>query len=198
MCSRIRVAVRRGFRSSCVEAMPSSPRPALLLGTSSSTRHTCPSLRWPPASGPAWISSIHDVPLRTGCDHCSGMSTACRCRYSTWKRASRSIVTRSGTSWFGEPIRPLASVWPVLTPNWWFRPSGRSSNRTSPWLRRMAADKFVASGGAVVVGPFDIAIGRCAVVEDAWAIGWWCWITAKVVCSPRERAESVLVLTTDF
>ena len=31
-----------------------------------------------------------------------------------------------------------------------------------------AAQRFVASGGRVVAGPFDIAIGRCAVVADPW------------------------------
>jgi lactoylglutathione lyase len=31
-----------------------------------------------------------------------------------------------------------------------------------------AVERFVAAGGRVVVGPFDIAIGRCAVVADPW------------------------------
>ena len=31
-----------------------------------------------------------------------------------------------------------------------------------------AAQRFVESGGRVVNGPFDIAIGRCAVVADPW------------------------------
>ena len=31
-----------------------------------------------------------------------------------------------------------------------------------------AVDRFVAAGGRVVVEPFDIAIGRCAVVADPW------------------------------
>ena len=31
-----------------------------------------------------------------------------------------------------------------------------------------AARRFLASGGRVVAGPFDIAIGRCAVVADPW------------------------------
>jgi predicted enzyme related to lactoylglutathione lyase len=31
-----------------------------------------------------------------------------------------------------------------------------------------AADRFRASGGEVVVPPFDIRIGRCAVVRDPW------------------------------
>jgi catechol 2,3-dioxygenase-like lactoylglutathione lyase family enzyme len=33
---------------------------------------------------------------------------------------------------------------------------------------RSAVDEFVAAGGSVVVEPFDIAIGLCAVVEDPW------------------------------
>ena len=34
------------------------------------------------------------------------------------------------------------------------------------------AANFVARhGGRVVVGPFDIPIGRCCVVDDPWAIG---------------------------
>ena len=31
-----------------------------------------------------------------------------------------------------------------------------------------AAEAIVAAGGRVVVRPFDIRIGRCAVVEDPW------------------------------
>ncbi len=31
-----------------------------------------------------------------------------------------------------------------------------------------AAQRFRQAGGRIVVEPFDIAIGRCAVVEDAW------------------------------
>jgi lactoylglutathione lyase len=31
-----------------------------------------------------------------------------------------------------------------------------------------AVARFVAAGGRVVVSPFDIAIGRCAVVADPW------------------------------
>lgn len=31
-----------------------------------------------------------------------------------------------------------------------------------------AADRFVASGGSIVAGPFDIAIGKCVVVRDPW------------------------------
>ncbi len=31
-----------------------------------------------------------------------------------------------------------------------------------------AVERFVAAGGRVVVEPFDIAIGRCAVVADPW------------------------------
>ena len=31
-----------------------------------------------------------------------------------------------------------------------------------------AARQFVAAGGALLVAPFDIAIGRCAVVQDRW------------------------------
>lgn len=31
-----------------------------------------------------------------------------------------------------------------------------------------AAREFVAAGGTLVVAPFDIAIGRCAVVQDRW------------------------------
>ena len=31
-----------------------------------------------------------------------------------------------------------------------------------------AAEVFAATGGRVVHGPFDIEVGRCAVVEDAW------------------------------
>jgi lactoylglutathione lyase len=31
-----------------------------------------------------------------------------------------------------------------------------------------AAQRFVESGGRVVTGPFDIAIGKCAVVADPW------------------------------
>lgn len=32
----------------------------------------------------------------------------------------------------------------------------------------VAAQRFVASGGRIVNGPFDIAIGKCAVVADPW------------------------------
>jgi predicted enzyme related to lactoylglutathione lyase len=31
-----------------------------------------------------------------------------------------------------------------------------------------AVERFVAAGGRIVVEPFDIAIGRCAVVLDPW------------------------------
>ena len=31
-----------------------------------------------------------------------------------------------------------------------------------------AVERFVAAGGNVVLDPFDIAIGRCAVVSDPW------------------------------
>lgn len=31
-----------------------------------------------------------------------------------------------------------------------------------------AVERFVAAGGRVVVEPFDITIGRCAVVADPW------------------------------
>jgi lactoylglutathione lyase len=31
-----------------------------------------------------------------------------------------------------------------------------------------AARQFVAAGGTLLVTPFDIAIGRCAVVQDQW------------------------------
>ena len=31
-----------------------------------------------------------------------------------------------------------------------------------------AIERFVAAGGRVVVAPFDITIGRCAVVADPW------------------------------
>jgi len=31
-----------------------------------------------------------------------------------------------------------------------------------------AAECFAQAGGKVIVGPFDIRIGRCAVVEDPW------------------------------
>ena len=31
-----------------------------------------------------------------------------------------------------------------------------------------ASQRFEASGGEIVVPPFDIAIGRCAVVRDSW------------------------------
>jgi len=31
-----------------------------------------------------------------------------------------------------------------------------------------ASQRFEASGGEIVVPPFDIAIGRCAVVRDPW------------------------------
>lgn len=31
-----------------------------------------------------------------------------------------------------------------------------------------AADRFKQYGGRIVVPPFDIAIGRCSVVEDPW------------------------------
>jgi len=32
----------------------------------------------------------------------------------------------------------------------------------------VAARQFVAAGGTLLVAPFDIAIGRCAVVQDRW------------------------------
>lgn len=31
-----------------------------------------------------------------------------------------------------------------------------------------AAKRFEAAGGTVVAGPFDIAIGKCVVVQDPW------------------------------
>jgi lactoylglutathione lyase len=31
-----------------------------------------------------------------------------------------------------------------------------------------AVERFVAAGGRVIVSPFDIAVGRCAVVADPW------------------------------
>jgi lactoylglutathione lyase len=31
-----------------------------------------------------------------------------------------------------------------------------------------AAARFVAAGGAIIVPPFDIQIGRCVVVQDPW------------------------------
>ena len=31
-----------------------------------------------------------------------------------------------------------------------------------------AADRFQAAGGSMVAGPFDIAIGKCVVVQDPW------------------------------
>lgn len=31
-----------------------------------------------------------------------------------------------------------------------------------------AIAEFVGAGGRVVVGPFDIAVGRCAVIADPW------------------------------
>ena len=31
-----------------------------------------------------------------------------------------------------------------------------------------AVERFVAAGGTVLAAPFDIAIGRCAVVRDPW------------------------------
>jgi predicted enzyme related to lactoylglutathione lyase len=31
-----------------------------------------------------------------------------------------------------------------------------------------AAERFVEAGGRIVAGPFDIPIGRCAVVADPW------------------------------
>lgn len=31
-----------------------------------------------------------------------------------------------------------------------------------------AAERFAAAGGAIVAGPFDIAIGKCVVVKDPW------------------------------
>jgi lactoylglutathione lyase len=32
----------------------------------------------------------------------------------------------------------------------------------------IAATAFVGAGGSIVVPPFDIAIGRCCVVQDPW------------------------------
>jgi len=32
----------------------------------------------------------------------------------------------------------------------------------------VASRQFVAAGGTLLVEPFDIAIGRCAVVQDRW------------------------------
>jgi predicted enzyme related to lactoylglutathione lyase len=31
-----------------------------------------------------------------------------------------------------------------------------------------AAERFVAAGGRLIAGPFDIKVGRCAVVADPW------------------------------
>ena len=31
-----------------------------------------------------------------------------------------------------------------------------------------AAERFQAAGGAIVAGPFEIAIGKCVVVKDPW------------------------------
>lgn len=31
-----------------------------------------------------------------------------------------------------------------------------------------AAERFQAAGGSIVAGPFDIAIGKCVVVQDPW------------------------------
>jgi predicted enzyme related to lactoylglutathione lyase len=31
-----------------------------------------------------------------------------------------------------------------------------------------AAERFQDAGGSIVVGPFDIAIGKCVVVRDPW------------------------------
>jgi len=31
-----------------------------------------------------------------------------------------------------------------------------------------AAERFQAAGGTIVSGPFDIAIGKCVVVQDPW------------------------------
>src|SRR3989442_7450817 len=31
-----------------------------------------------------------------------------------------------------------------------------------------AANRFVAAGGALIVAPFDISIGRCGVMQDPW------------------------------
>jgi lactoylglutathione lyase len=31
-----------------------------------------------------------------------------------------------------------------------------------------AADRFVAAGGSIIAGPFDIAIGKCVVAKDPW------------------------------
>lgn len=31
-----------------------------------------------------------------------------------------------------------------------------------------AVERFIAAGGRVIVAPFDIAIGKCAVVADPW------------------------------
>jgi lactoylglutathione lyase len=32
----------------------------------------------------------------------------------------------------------------------------------------LAIERFIVAGGRVIVEPFDIPIGRCAVVEDPW------------------------------
>jgi hypothetical protein len=34
----------------------------------------------------------------------------------------------------------------------------------------VAVRQFVAAGGTLLVPPFEIAIGRCAVVQDQWGI----------------------------
>jgi predicted enzyme related to lactoylglutathione lyase len=42
-----------------------------------------------------------------------------------------------------------------------------------------AADAIVRAGGNILVSPFDIAIGRCAVTADPWATAWSYWTPAK-------------------
>jgi predicted enzyme related to lactoylglutathione lyase len=39
-----------------------------------------------------------------------------------------------------------------------------------------ALEHFVQAGGRLVAGPFDIQIGRCAVVADPWEALSCCWI----------------------
>ncbi len=46
-----------------------------------------------------------------------------------------------------------------------------------------AARRVEAAGGKVIVPPFDFQIGRC-VLEDPWAIRWFCWIQAKDFSKP--------------
>ncbi|WP_019584836.1 VOC family protein [Deinococcus apachensis] len=38
-----------------------------------------------------------------------------------------------------------------------------------------AADSIRQVGGQVVEPPFDVQVGRCAVLLDPWGTPWWCW-----------------------